>query len=228
MQTLGRERAVVAGHDWGGAVAWAAAHAAPERVERLVILNCPHPAALRRELLTNPRQLLRSAYMLFFQLPWLPERWLTRDEARNVARMLRGGSHVRGAWPREELDRAREAFLRPGVPSAALGYYRTARRPGAARRLAKRGPITAPTLILWGVRDRALGEETIRPERLRPYFAPGNDPEIVRIEGAGHFVQNEAPERVNDALVAWLGRTAHETSNASRRSRKEDRFREEG
>jgi epoxide hydrolase 4 len=202
---LGCERATVVGHDWGGAVAWATAHSSPERVERLVVLNCPHPAAMRRELLTNPRQLMRSSYMFFFQLPWLPERTLTRNGASQIARALRGGSHVREAWPREELDRARDAFLRPGVASATLGYYRTAaRRPGIARRLAARHPISAPTLILWGVEDRFLGEETIRQERLRLFFAPGNEPEIVRIEGAGHFVQNEAPERVNQELVGWL------------------------
>ena len=202
---LGRERATVVGHDWGGAVAWGTAHHSPDRVERLVVLNCPHPASIRRELLTNPRQIVRSSYMFFFQLPWLPERSLTRDGGRAIARALRGGSYVREAWPREELDRAREAFLRPGVASAALAYYRTAaRRPGIARRLAARHPITAPTLILWGAHDRFLGEETIRPERLRPYFAPGNEPEIRRIEEAGHFVQNEAPERVNEELISWL------------------------
>lgn len=207
---LGRERATVVGHDWGGAVAWVAAHHAPDLVERLVVLNCPHPASLRRELLTNPRQIARSSYMFFFQLPWLPERMLARDDCRAIARALRGGSHVREAWTREELDLARAEFLRPGVASAALGYYRAAaRHPGIARRLAASRPITAPTLILWGVHDRFLGEETIRPERLRPYFAPGNVPEIRRIEEAGHFVQNEAPERVNEELLAWLGlRTA--------------------
>lgn len=202
---LGRERATVVGHDWGAAVAWATAHHAPEHVERLVVLNCPHPASIRHELLTNPRQLARSSYMFVFQLPWLPERLLTRKDCRGVARALRGGSHVREAWTREELDHAREVFMRPGVASAALGYYRAAaRHPGVARRLAARHPITAPTLILWGVHDQFLGEETIRPERLRPYFAPGNDPVICRIEEAGHFVQNEAPERVNDELLAWL------------------------
>ena len=184
-------------------------HAAPERVERLVVLNCPHPASMGRELRRNPRQLARSSYLFFFQLPWLPEWLLTRDRGRAVARALRGGSHVRDAWPREELDRAREAFLRPGVASAALGYYRAAaRRPGMARRLAARAPIAAPTLILWGVHDRFLRQETIRPERLRPYYAAGNEPRVVRIEKAGHFVQNEAPDRVNAELLGWLKASA--------------------
>ena len=206
VRALGRERAVLVGHDWGGAIAWAAAHREPEVVERLVVLNCPHPATMATELMRNPRQLVRSAYMLFFQVPRLPEWMLTRDDAALVARMLRGGSHVRAAWSREELDHYRHAFLRPGAAAAAISYYRAAfRRPLDSLRAARARRITAPTLVIWGVHDRALGEELIAPEKLAPWFAPGTVPEIRRIEEAGHFVQNEAPERVNAELLSWLG-----------------------
>src|SRR3954451_16988189 len=71
---LGEERAHVVGHDWGAAVAWMVATLHPERVERLAILNVPHPARMERALRTSPRQLLHSWYMFFFQIPWLPER----------------------------------------------------------------------------------------------------------------------------------------------------------
>ncbi len=200
---LGRDRAVVVGHDWGGAVAWAVAGRHPEVVERLVVLNCPPASVLARELRRNPRQLRRSAYMLLFQLPWLPEWLLTRDHAAAVARALRGGSHVRSAWPPEELEHYRRAFLQPGAASAALGYYRAALR---ARTQGPRSrPVAAPTLILWGVEDRFLGAETIDPAKLARVLAPGNEPEVVWIEGTGHFVQNEAPERVNAELLRWLG-----------------------
>ena len=203
---LGRERAVVVGHDWGGAIGWMAAHVEPDVVERLVVLNCPHPATMSAEILRNPRQLARSSYILVFQLPRLPERLLTRERAAAVAKTLRGGSHVRSAWPPEELERYREAFLRPGVAAAAVSYYRAAfRRPLASRRAARARPITAPTLVIWGAQDRALGEELIGPEKLEPWFATGTAPEIRRIEEAGHFVQNEAPERVNVELLSWLG-----------------------
>jgi len=203
---LGHREAVVVGHDWGGAVAWMTAHLEPQVVERLVILNCPHPAALGAELLRNPRQLRRSAYVFAFQLPWLPERLLTRDGARPIARALRGGSHVRSVWPPEETEHYQRAFLEPGAASAALGYYRAAfRRPLAARRAARARPIEEPTLILWGVRDRFLGEELIRPGALAPWFAAGNEPTVRRIEEAGHFLQNEAPKRVNEELLRWLG-----------------------
>ncbi len=200
---LGRDRAVVVGHDWGGAVAWAAAGRHPEVVERLVVLNCPPASVLARELRRNPRQLRRSAYMLLFQLPWLPEWLLTRNHAAAVARALRGGSHVRSAWSPEELEPYRRAFLEPGAASAALGYYRAALR--ARPRGPRPRPVAAPTLIVWGVEDRFLGAETIAPAKLAPVLAPGNEPEVVWIHGAGHFVQNEAPERVNAELLRWVG-----------------------
>ena len=207
VDALGREQATLVGHDWGGAIAWMAGHLEPGRVERLAVLNCPHPAVMAAEVLRNPLQLARSAYVAFFQLPRLPEWLLTASRAGNVARMLRAGSRVKSAWPAEELELYREAFLRPGAGSAALAYYRAnAWRSLEWRRAARARPISAPTLILWGTRDLALGEGLIEPRKLTPWFAPGNDPEIVRIEESGHFVQNEAPERVNAELVTWLQR----------------------
>lgn len=206
VHALGRDRAVICGHDWGGAMAWGVAMYHPEVVDRLVALNCPHPGVLAEELLRNPRQLCRSSYMLLFQLPWVPEWFLTRNGAAQVARALRGGSAIREAWPRQETDRYREAFLQPGAARAALGYYRAAFRGwGAVRRDGRARPIAAPTLIVWGARDRFLGRETVDPAKMSPYFAPGNAPAIRFLEEAGHFVQNEAPERVNAAMREWLG-----------------------
>ncbi len=202
---LGRERAAVVGHDWGGAVAWGAAGHQPQVVERLAILNSPHPSALRRELFRNPRQLLRSWYMLFFQIPLLPEWLLARDGAARVGRMLRGGAHVRAAFPWEETAPYRQAFREPGAARAALGYYRAAFRGRKGGPRAR--PIAAPTLVVWGARDRFLGRETIAPAKMARFFA-GAGPEIVFIEGAGHFVQNEAPEEVNRALLDFLSRPA--------------------
>jgi pimeloyl-ACP methyl ester carboxylesterase len=205
VRALGRERAAVVGHDWGGAAAWAAATLEPEVVERLAVLNSPHPAVLAAVLARNPRQLLRLWYFLAFQLPLVPEWLLTRRRAALVAAIVRGGSAVRGVWPADVLDEYRAAFLRPGAARAALGYYRAALRGPQAFRGARRRPIRAPTLIVWGARDPALLAETISPARMAPYFAPGNAPRIVRIPDAGHFVQSEAPERVNAALLGWLG-----------------------
>jgi len=206
---LGRERAVVMGHDWGGAVAWSVAARRPSVVERLVVLNCPPPQILARAIVRSPAQLRRSWYVLFFQLPWLPERRMAANAAEVVGRALVGGSHRREAWTREEVDAYRAAFARPGRAKAAIDWYRAGfRRSIRPRRGRARATVAAPTLVLWGVEDRFLGRELVTLERLRDAFSEGNVPSVVLIEDAGHFVQNEAPERVNDELLRWLGPAA--------------------
>ena len=203
---LGRDRAVVVGHDWGGAVAWSTAMLRPSVVERLVAVNCPPPVELFRAMVRSPSQLAKSWYILFLQVPWLPERRLAANGAEVVARALVGGSHRRGVWPPEELAAYRTAFARPGRAKAAIDWYRVAfRRALLPRRSGPVPRVSAPTLVVWGVEDRFLGRELVTPERLRRVLADGNLPTVVWIEDAGHFVQNEAPERVNDELLRWLG-----------------------
>ena len=186
-------------------IAWMAAHRRPEVVERLAVMNAPHPAALAREVVRNPRQLVRSAYVLAFLVLRLPERLLTARHAWAIAALLRAAARVKSAWAPEELERYRQAFLEPGAARAALGYYRTlARRPRSIKRNAKRHRIDVPVLLLWGVADPAVGEELADPGRLEPWLAPDNRPTIQRLDGVGHFIQNEAPEVVTDALLAFL------------------------
>lgn len=204
---LGRRRAVLVGHDWGGAVAWATALRAPEAVDRLVAVNCPPASALFEAMRRSPSQLRKSWYILFFQLPWLPERRLAKDGASAVARALVGGAHRRGVWPPGELECYRAAFARPGRAKAAIDWYRAAFRTSLRRRRGDGSPrrVAAPTLVLWGIEDRFLGRELVSPDVLRRVLSDGNVPEVVLIEDAGHFVQNEAPDRVNAELVRWLG-----------------------
>lgn len=204
ISALGRERAIVVGHDWGGAIAWATASYHPEVVDHLVVMNCPPPGVLAEEILCNPRQLLRSWYIFAFQLPRLPEWLLTRQGARAIGQTLRGGSHVRQVWSRQETAPYQEAMLGPGAARAALGYYRAIfRRPLETRRDGRAHKISAPVLIVWGARDRFLGRETVAATKLAPYLAEGNRPELVFLEDAGHFVQNEDPVHVNQELLRW-------------------------
>lgn len=208
VHALGHERATLVGHDLGGAVAWVTARQRPDVVERLVAVNCPPPTVLTRELVRNRHQRRRSWYMALFQLPWLPERRMERDGAAVVARALLGGSYVRDGWPPEEIEAYRAAFSRPGRSKAAIGWYRAAFRSAASprgRRFGSRGPVIAPTLVLWGARDRFLGRELVEPAKLSTVMAPGNVPLVVLVEEAGHFLQNEAPDRVNEELIRWLG-----------------------
>jgi epoxide hydrolase 4 len=202
---LGARDAAVVAHDWGGVIGWSAAARHPDVVTRLVVLNAPPLPALADEVLRNPRQARRSAYVWFFQLPVLPEWQLTRNGATQVARALVGGSYNRSAWPPDELERYRAAFADRAAAAAALAYYRSAvRRVRAERRAARRSPVAAPVLVLWGLRDRFLGLGTVSPARLRPYLAPGNVPELRVHDEAGHFLQNEAPDWVNAHLIRWL------------------------
>jgi pimeloyl-ACP methyl ester carboxylesterase len=183
--------AAVVGHDWGGAIAWELAMRRPERVARLAILNAPHPAALRREL-RRPRQLLRSWYAIAFQLPWLPERLIA---ASNYA-LLR--YTLPECLTPAERDHYVEALAQPGALTATLNYYRAGVRypTDSARRPAT---ITSPTLVIWGERDPYLGIRLT--DNLEAWV---RDLRIVRLPGIGHWVQNEAPERVNELLVDFL------------------------
>jgi epoxide hydrolase 4 len=92
IEALGHQRAIVIGHDWGGAVAWATAMMRPDVVERLVVMNCPHPERMSQALRRNPRQMIRSWYMLFFQIPRLPEWIFRRRNYDALIRALRGGT----------------------------------------------------------------------------------------------------------------------------------------
>lgn len=201
----GEERAIVVGHDWGGAVAWMTALRHPEVVEKLVILNAPHPGAFLRAV-RDPAQLLRSSYILFFQTPIAPERLLRAHNFRALRWMLRSGSQRVGAFTDEDLDRYAAAFSQPGALTGSLAYYRAmgrrmmgaARQSGAAPRDGERRTVTAPTLIIWGRNDPALGQAIADPGDAVP------NRKVVFIDDASHFVQADAPDRVNELLVDFL------------------------
>jgi pimeloyl-ACP methyl ester carboxylesterase len=196
IEHAGEQQAVVVGHDWGGVIAWALAMHHPECVRRLVVLNAPHPAAFAREL-GGPTQWLRSWYILFFQLPLLPEWALRAGTYALLERTLRRQPVHRGAFTDEDIRRYKEALDRPGALTAALNYYRAALRSLGVGRSDLR-PIQAPTLLLWGVHDPYLG--VALTEGLSRWV------ENLRIErlDASHWLQNDAPERVNDLLTGFL------------------------
>lgn len=184
--------ASVVGHDWGGITAWMLAARTPRAIERMAVLNAPHPVLLASAL-RRPAQLRRSWYMLAFQLPVLPELALTMDGAKLIRGMLLSAS-ARGTFTREEIDRLAAAFCMPGVATAALNYYRAMLRRHGPRFL----PAQCPVHVIWGQEDIALGEELADPGKWAP------EAEIARIEGAGHWVHAERPERVNALLEQWL------------------------
>ncbi|MBI5365965.1 MAG: alpha/beta hydrolase [Planctomycetes bacterium] len=200
LRALGAERAVVAAHDWGGAVAWSLAISRPDCVERLIAMNIPHPALMLRALRTNPRQMLRSWYIAFFQIPWLPEFCLRWNGYWAIGRAFRGMAPRPDAFSDADLQVFKDAMARPGAVAAAVAYYRALRSP-ATHRLARASDmrVRAPTLLIWGEQDTALGKElTYGTEEFVP------DLRIKYIPQSSHWVQQEEPELVNRFMREFL------------------------
>jgi pimeloyl-ACP methyl ester carboxylesterase len=192
----GAERALLVGHDWGGSVAWATAMSHPEVVDRLAILDAAHPRALQKGL-RNPRQLLRVWYFFYFQLPGLPERHARARHWRLFRRFLRD---ARPPYTPEEIKRYVEAWSQPGAATAMINYYRSSVRESPKKAAAAIRPISAPTLLIWGERDRYLGPGVREPDR---DDVPGLD-RIERLPNASHWVHHDEPERVNQLLIDFF------------------------
>jgi pimeloyl-ACP methyl ester carboxylesterase len=195
----GAERAHVAGHDWGAAVAWATAMNHPEVVERLAILNVPHPRRMLQGL-RRPRQLARSWYMFAFQLPWLPER-AARARRWWGWRRLFEREAMPGVYTAEDVERYIEAWSQPGAATGMLNYYRAAFRQTPRRAEARIRRVDAPTLVIWGERDRHLGAELAEPDRAD---VP-NLERVVRLPEASHWVHRDEATRVSELLVEFFG-----------------------
>ena len=197
----GAKQVTLFGHDWGGAVAWAAAltHVRPQ-IERLVVMNLPHPQRFAENMRGNWRQALRSWYVLFFQIPRLPEWLLGRKDAQLIASAFARGSGRPECFPETVLEIYRENALQPGALTAMINWYRAAfrGRKELPDRFLGEGRLDIPTLMVWGENDVALGKElTYGTEDLVEDFT-------IRYLPTSHWVNQEAPEEVNRIVEAWL------------------------
>jgi pimeloyl-ACP methyl ester carboxylesterase len=197
---FGVEKAPVVGHDWGAAVAYLTAMDHPDVVERLAILNVPHPARMLDGFRTV-RQLRKSWYMFFFQIPFLPERLLARDGFSFAKRSLRADSP--GSFSDADIECYVETWSQRGALTGMINYYRAALRQSPRKALERMNPINCPVLVIWGERDRHLGRELARPD---PKWVP--NVRVERLPEATHWVQHDAPERVNELLTEFLGAAA--------------------
>lgn len=187
-------------HDWGAIIAWYFAIRKLRPLERLAIMNVPHPFAAASAFRTW-KQLRKSWYVFFFQLPWLPEAALGARGCRAVGEAIRGTSRHPELYRDSDLAVYRTAASQPGALRAMLNYYRAFVRGGGARRQRTLGAgiIATPTLMVWGARDVALGIETTA--NTADWVA---DLTLRILPEASHFVQQDEPEIVSQLLVAWL------------------------
>ncbi len=197
IRALGYEKCVLVGHDWGGAIAWSFAYAYPEMLERLIVLNLPHPAKFAQGLRT-PQQLLKSWYIALFQLPALPELLIKSNNYAVIRSIFRDQAVNPNAFTEEDLDVLVAAAAKPGAVTAMLNYYRDIFQSEGF--LDKQwGVLKVPTLMIWGEDDKALGKElTYGTNEYVETF------KIRYIPDCSHWVQQEQPGQVNQYMRAFL------------------------
>jgi pimeloyl-ACP methyl ester carboxylesterase len=192
---LGYDRCILVGHDWGGMIAWYFAYAHPEMVERLIVLNIPHPAKFAEGLRT-PQQLLRSSYIFFFQLPVLPELVIQSSDYQAIESALKGMAVDKSAITPADIEAYKNAASRRGALTAMLNYYRNllSNRPQRDWSI-----LQVPTLMIWGEKDTALGKELTygTQEYVRDF-------QLRYIPNASHWVQQEQPALVNEHIREFL------------------------
>jgi pimeloyl-ACP methyl ester carboxylesterase len=197
---LGRERATIVGHDWGGMVAWQFAMALPQMTENLVVLNLPHPNGLLRELRSNQEQIANSEYARTFQ------RQTPKDPAVFFGKPMTAESL--SGWVRDPAARKRyiEAFQRSDF-DAMLNYYKRNYPPatGADLPAAPDWPkVAAPVLMFHGLADFALHRNGLSGT----WDWVEKDLTLVTVPGVGHFVQQDAAELVTSTMQWWLAMRA--------------------
>ena len=193
----GRQKCFLAGHDWGAAVAWTVAQSYPERIEKLAILNVPHPAVMFRTLRSSPAQLRKSWYMFFFQIPLLPEAMLRTNDWAGAVEMLRRSS-LPGSFTEQDFEQYRQAWWRKGAFTSMLNWYRAIIQHPPAMPADPR--LRLPTLVLWGKRDIALSHEMAQLS-----IDLCEDGQLIFFENATHWVQHDEAEAVTAYLIGFFG-----------------------
>jgi pimeloyl-ACP methyl ester carboxylesterase len=199
---FGIQKARLVGHDWGAVVAWTVAINHPERLEKLTILNVPHPDVMTRFILENAEQRKKSWYVFFFQIPLLVEWVLRRNNYRNLARTLIGSGR-KSTFKLNEIEEYKKAWSQPGALTGMLNWYRNVfsrslkyvfqRKNIPSRR------VKVPTLILWGKNDVALSHEMVQPS-----LELCDNASAVFFDNATHWVQQDEASEVNKTLIEFL------------------------
>ncbi len=194
---LGYNKCTLVGHDWGGAIAWNFAYKHPDMLDKLIVLNLPHPAKFAEGLRT-PQQIQRSWYVFFFQLPLLPELFVQSNDYQFIETAIKGMAVDKSAFSQADIDAYKDAAAKRGALTATINYYRNAFQPKFFNQTF--GVLEVPTLMIWGEKDDALGKELTYGTE-----AYVRDFQIKYIPNCSHWVQQEQPSLVNQYMREFLG-----------------------
>ncbi|MBX0287058.1 alpha/beta fold hydrolase [Haloarcula salinisoli] len=189
------DSAHLVGHDWGGTVAWHVALRSPETVDRLGIVNMPHPTVFTDALQSNPRQRQKSQYICSFQEPNAPEKRVEQNQFDTWVSVMNGPSRS-GTFSETDFERYRQAWAEPGAPAAMINWYRALVQYDTEP---PRTQVAPPTLLIWGENDQALVPE-LAPESME-LCAQSN---LEQFPNATHWILHEYPERVGELLLAHI------------------------
>jgi pimeloyl-ACP methyl ester carboxylesterase len=207
VEKLGHNTCILAGHDWGGLVAWVFAMTHPEYVEKLIIINAPHPAIFQRELRENPAQQQASRYMLLYRSPQA-EQMLSSNNYEVLVQRVLGEGLKQGFFTDEDRKAYLAAWSQPGALTGGLNYYRAApigpptgdeqEATGFAGVLSTL-VVNVPTLVIWGEKDTALLTGNLEGLAM---FVP--DLTIKRIPEGTHWVIHEQPGLINTSIREFI------------------------
>lgn len=192
---IGTEQFCLAGHDWGGGVAWMTAIQHPQRVRKLLIVNVPHPAVMLRKVRSDLKQMMRSWYIGFFQIPRLPEALFSAFNFSWGLSALKGSS-LPGTFSDQDLQLYRAAWSQPGTVTAMINWYRA-----FLRHKPRIGDVRVhvPTRVLWGMLDRFL-----LPEMAAESVRFCDSAEVTYFAGNTHWLQHEQPDEVVKGMIEFF------------------------
>jgi pimeloyl-ACP methyl ester carboxylesterase len=194
IQQATAEKVYLVGHDWGGAVAWALAQHHSHLLEKLIVLNMPHPEVMEENLKKNPKQMLRSWYAGFFQLPVLPEITSSASHYSVLKRSMKA-SAKEGTFSEEDMRHYKTAWQQKGALTAMINWYRAYKY--SARDITRE--VTIPTLLLWGKQDTFLTYTMAEPS-----IDKCTNGKLIYLEDATHWLHHEKPDEVDSYIYNFI------------------------
>ncbi|MBU9714925.1 alpha/beta fold hydrolase [Evansella tamaricis] len=188
-----KKRAVIIGHDWGALVAWHIAATRPDFVEMIIPINVPHPAVFLENILKYPAQLVRSSYMLFFQMPVIPEKWLSANKYIVMKNAMRFSANP-NTFTKNNFRKYEASWSKRGSVTSMLNWYR-ALRTGSIEQVSK-SKVKVPVRMIWGRKDPFLSINLAKESMSKCV-----DGRLTMVDGATHWVHHEKPLIVNRLIL---------------------------